>query len=446
MKRTFLITTIIFVLNSVFTTAQDIVTYMNVHLTDGTVVQYEDSKVCQVSFHQLDMSDPAVIDSLAKIQQGDYNADSLWNNCSISGAAERYIPMDNRLTTKDYIQADIEYIVVNKQYNIWIHVFENNKYKGVYKNGQCVFSNYVGISGIIDLKPIKQLFPSALYKITIFKDDQNSSISPTESTNVKMYNSIYYHNVYVPTIKRFNHGPILTFIDDDGCAESAMNWEMIYDFCGVKPSMALITNRIGKSSAYLSWEKINNLKQKGFEFISHTNSHTNITNLSDSALLVDLQTSINLLKQHNCNSNFLVYPGNKHNNSTDSIVSILFKGAFCGENRMNNFPLDKTCITRFSNLNTTTTIQIEDTEGNLQTVYPSRTEAELKSIINQTIEYKGWTVIMTHLYNSYNSKMHCNEEMRKSIINMIKYAQSKGVRIMTVSEAFDYFSNAEDNK
>jgi len=436
MKRTFFITTIIFVLSSAFTTAQDIVTYMNVHLTDGTVVQYEDSKVCLVSFLQLDMSDPIVIDSLAKLKQGDYNADSLWlENKGITNG--KYFSISTRISTKDYIPQDVDYILINEDYAIFLHAFESDAFQGVISNGECSPTKLQSICGRIDLKFIKQRYPSYQYKISLYKKG-NPDMDISECTNLKMFNSIYYENIYIPEERVKNPKPILSFIDDDGFAEATKNWKIIFDSCGVKPTMAIITDRVNKNKC-ITWETIDELQQIGFEFISHTKDHSNITTLTDSALIENLQSSINALKQHGCNSDFLVYPGNRHDEATDKIVSQLFKGAFWQGDRPNYLPLNNTAINRYSILNTSTKIQIKDSNGETQFVYPAKSDEILHAIIDEAIERGGWVVFMSHFYNSYSSGYHCDEEMRNAIIRLVRYARSKGVQIMTVGEAFENF-------
>lgn len=444
MKRQYLPALIISLLSLATASAQDIITYLDVHLSDGTVVQYENKKVSHVSFHQIDMSDPIVIDSLAKLNQADYNADSLWINKGI--ASGNYFSTNTRISTKSYIPEEVDYIVLNTDYHIFLHAYEENIFKGAYSQGQFITSGTLyALSNKINLKSIKEEHPTYQYKISLFKKNGNDNITISESSNLKMFNRIYYNNVYIPEEKAKNPKPILSFIDDDGFAEAATNWEIIYDSCGLKPSMALITKSVNASSSQISWQTVERLKQLGFEFISHTNSHQNITTLNKSDLIEDLQTSINILKEHRCNSDFLVYPGNRHNLSTDTIVSTMFKGAFTQEDKTNLLPLIPTALKRHSILQTHK-VEIKDAKGNTQNVFPAKSDAELQAIIDEAINNGGWVVFMCHFYNNYSYGYHCDEEMRNTVIKLVRYAQSKGVQIMPVGEAFKNFKYPTNTK
>lgn len=438
MKRIYIPTLILSLQSYTASIAQDIITYLDIHLSDGTVIQYEDKQVSHVSFHQIDMSDPAVIDSLAKLKQRDYNADSLWINKGISGGI--YFTTNTRISTKTYIPEEVDYILLNKDYHIYLHAYEDNVFKGAFSNGQFITSGKAyALSNIINLKAIKEGYPEYRYKISLYKKNGNDEICISESCNLKMFNSIYYYNVYLPAERAKNPEPILSFIDDDGFAEAAKNWEIIYDSCGLRPSMALITKNVNSSNSQISWQTIERLKHLGFEFISHTHSHRNITTLTRTELIEDLQTSINILNEHECNSDFLVYPGNKHNESTDTIVSSMFKGAFWQGDRINILPLNTTSINRYSILDATHKIETMDAKGNIQNVYPAKSDAELQSIIDEAVDRGGWVVFMCHFYNNYSYGYHCDEEMRSTVIKLVRYAQSKGVKIMPVGDAYENF-------
>jgi hypothetical protein len=78
-------------------------------------------------------------------------------------------------------------------------------------------------------------------KIRLFQDTYDSSI-----TAVNTFPSIL--GIKRPTVverSRYNSRPVVTFIDDDCLDEALDNWEVISDETGVKPTIAVVTSRVG---------------------------------------------------------------------------------------------------------------------------------------------------------------------------------------------------------
>lgn len=435
MKKLALILTGVLAVNAIF--AQHVITQMNIHLAEGGGVKtYNKSQIDFVDFCQFVQTDEEYADSIKRINEGNYNNESIWEQGFISSG--KGYPSEARYRTKDYLGDSIDVVIVDEEYSIYLCAFQNNKWVGFWTGND--FSGSGGTAKMlyhkIDLISFRKSFPEYQFKLVIRKGNELLSIK--DPLTLGFYNILYYYYVYVINEQKKNPGPILTFIDDDGGAEQADHWKEIYERCGVTPSMALITNTIGTSNK-ISWETVSKLNNIGFEFISHTHNHKNITTLSHDELVLDLENTRKALFNHNCNGDLLVYPGNHHSEATDSVVSRLFKGAFGQGDYMNVPPLNKVAINRYSILDTTYKIDVTTPSGETKSVYPVKSEQELRTIIDDTVLRGGWTVFMCHLRNSYSDGYHYDEEVRDRIISLCRYAKSKGVRIMTAGNGLKEF-------
>jgi hypothetical protein len=416
--------------------AQHIVTQMNIHFAEGGVKKYDKSQIDFVDFCQFVQDEEEYADSIKRVNEGNYNDESVWEQGFIYGG--KGYPAENRFRTKQYLGDSIDIVIINENYSSYLCAYENDNWRGFWNGIEFVSKGFLHPHKI-NLKELRLSYPTYKFKIVALKsDDKPLSISDV-CNNYSFFNYYYYFNVYVPKDQASRPQPILTFIDDDGYAEQPEHWKELYDSCGVTPSMAIITSKVGASNS-ITWETIDELSAIGFEFISHTHNHKNITTLSHDELVADLVNSKKMLIEHNCNDNLLVYPGNHHSEATDSVVRRLFKGAFWQGDYMNIPPLNKVAINRYSILNTSYKIEVKSPAGDTKSVYPLKSEKELRSIIDDTILRGGWTVFMCHLLNGYSAGYHYNDELRDRIISLCRYAKSKGVRIMTAGEALKEYT------
>lgn len=220
---------------------------------------------------------------------------------------------------------------------------------------------------------------------------------------------------------------MITFIDDDGMLASAESWERISDSTGIAVTMAIITNRMGlvtDVNEYMSWEDVERLSSKVFEFISHTNNHIVITEASDKDLVRDFEETKRLLDEHGCNSDLLVFPQNASDERSLRIVEKYFKASFRGANLVNVPPIDRYQITR---------VNLMDSSKKPLTL------SAMKKWVDIAVEEGGWIVFMGHnYYDVFDSQAENN------IIELCAYAKDRGVKIVHASEGAEYFFTFSD--
>ena len=241
----------------------------------------------------------------------------------------------------------------------------------------------------------------------------NASIVLADYSATKVYESTY------------NGDAMVSIIDDDGVLASAESWERISDAVGGIPvTMALITSHIGDvygGNQQVTWADVRRLKAKGFEFISHSHGHVDLTTLSEAGLEADFDAAQQALDDHGCTPGFLAYPFNANNTTVQGVAMKYFQGAFKGSNLVNELPIKPFELTRVNLFNLAGDAMLS--------------LSAMKSWVNSAIAKKGWLVFMAHNYYPF-----VDTEAETRMIQMLQYAKGNGVKIVSVSEGFRHFN------
>ena len=259
--------------------------------------------------------------------------------------------------------------------------------------------------------------------------------------NVDEYNNIHFLEHEDAAL--FYPQPTLTFIDDDGSLDALLNWESICDELGIRITAALVTNSVGDGT-HVSWDEVERLQNKGFEFVSHTANHINIVTTSDEKCIKDFEASIAALREHGCEYRYLVYPYNSITSEKTALVKQYFDagiglgGSSGNPGSDNTLPLYTYWIRRFSiNLENTTT-KVEH-NGEIIDARAFRDLETLKGYIDAAVANGSWVIIMTHLRS--DGDFYFDDDVRNMIVNLCGYATEKGVAIQTFGEAFPRYQN-----
>lgn len=255
-------------------------------------------------------------------------------------------------------------------------------------------------------------------------------------------------------VKYIEQRGIFTFTDDDGYSEQLSHWLDISKETGIKITEALVTNWIGQEAQApdypyltpLTWDEIKQYQGVGFEFVSHSHNHLYFGGAdvgTEQALTADVEASQAQLIAHNCNPEFLVYPGGRKDQSDngiiDTVVRTHFKGAVAISEAANTVPLYTYTIFRYSILDSNNTQSVEDSNGNTRNVYLVHTLDWFKNIIDDAIANNKWVVFMSHLYNYGN--YYYNNDLKNRLSEVAKYITDNGGQIMTLSDAFNIRKN-----
>ena len=367
-------------------------------------------------------------DELFEAVADDMNNATLWVKGGIAETGSEY-PATNVVRTASYIPDGVKLIYAKGNWIFMAFLYDVND----------ILVGVWGGTGIIQTasKWLYYLMPEHLsgYKIRLIarrRDSADITVNDVVA-DVHFLNEIH--------AKAFCRTPTLTFIDDDGSLNSLENWESITDEIGVKITSALVTGvmRNGESNPQkLSWEDVARLQNKGYEFVSHTHNHINIIDSTADVVVEQFESSIAALREHGCESRYLVYPYNKINSAKMPLVKKYFSAAVgLGQETENILPVQTHDLKRVS-INSDALIDKEYNGESVQ-VAGFRSLDELKGYIDRTLINGGWLIIMTHLRND-NSYYH-DDASRTMIIDLCKYAVENGMLIQTFGEAFQRYKN-----
>ena len=356
------------------------------------------------------------------------NSEELWEKGGISASGSEY-KESKTLRTKDFLADEISLVYAEGDYTFTAHIYdENGSYVGVWDG-----------KGISDASARKLYYFNTDglqgYKIRLMLYRFNAT-----DISVEECKSIHFLNT--EKAKEFYPAPTLTFIDDDGSLDALTNWESICDEIGIKITSALVTGVMGESDKNpqkVSWEDVMRLQNKGFEFVSHTHHHVNLTTSSEERIIREFEDSIKALREHGCESRYLVYPYNAINTSLMPLVQNYFSAAVgIGMESDNLIPVYTYHIRRYDINDTSISVE-KEYNGETVSVHSFKSLDTLKGYIDDAIVNGGWVIIMTHLRN--DGVFYFDEEIRQNIIELCKYATEKGVQIQTFGEAFEKYKN-----
>lgn len=370
----------------------------------------------------------------AAVQSGDglikaENAPLVWKKGGYTGTGSFY-KSSNTMVTEDYVPEDAHLIYAENNFVFYPVVYDtNDNYLGFWDGSDIVQSAtktvfYINAEG---------LAPNKL-KLMVRKNDETEISAEECSSNIHFLNRA--------SAKNFAAGPTLTFIDDDGSKEALENWESICDELGINITSALVTNSVGVGG-HASWEDVERLQSKGFEFVSHTHNHINLTTTSAEKIETELSETIKALKEHGCEYRYLVYPYNAINTDLMPLVGRYFEaGVGLGSGKTDNsLPIYTYHIRRYSINDSSITVE-KEYNGEIVSAASFKTLDTLKNYIDDAVVNNGWMIIMTHLRNDEN--FYFDDAMRSNIVELCNYAVERGVEIKTFGEAFDDFRNRSE--
>ena len=368
---------------------------------------------------QLDSNQPIV---------EDLNSVELWESGYITSTGEN-AKDSSKLRTKDFLPESVALIYAEKDAEFYVAVYDlSGNYKGFWterglKSSPEARVRYFNTGGLDGCK----------FRLMIRRPDTTIPIEDYTG-KIHLLDGLYKRS--------FTPKPTLTFIDDDGNANALENWESIADEIGIRITFALNTGNM-EDGEHTTWATVERMHNKGFEFVSHTHKHINITTTDKSKVEEDFKATISALREHGCEPRYLVYPYNAIDAEKLPLVKQYFTAAVgLGGGRDNAIPLYSYELRRYS---------INDTSISVEKEYNGQTVAAhsfisletLKGYIDTALVNGSWVIIMTHLRN--DGIFYHDEESRQMIIDLCRYAAEKGMTIQTFGEAFSRYKNIMEN-
>jgi peptidoglycan/xylan/chitin deacetylase (PgdA/CDA1 family) len=212
--------------------------------------------------------------------------------------------------------------------------------------------------------------------------------------------------------------PALTLMYDDGNDTDYTIAKPTMDQYGFKGSSAIITGQIGASGS-LSLTQMKGLASDGWEIVSHTVDHPDMTTLTAAAADAELKDSKATLVADGFNVTDFAFPYGAYNDNLIADATQYYTSTRTfetGYNSIGVFPYD---------------IKI-------QTIVASTTVADVQGWIQQAKTNNDWLVIVTHLINATgDDEYHIDPTTYKSIISAVA---STGINVITYQQGIAQYA------
>lgn len=402
------------------------------HETTGSIALTDYAK-CTL-YNYLQASAQTIKTNVQKLSlANDYNDVSFWavNGYDITTGSR--ISWSGKIRTNDFVPDYVSVIsTVDSDTNLWLLAYNSlGNYVGTWNWTSCAFDTTGQNCREFDVENISKFYPSYRYKLMMDAPNGTSDYNKCKFAN---------HNSRQVLLKY--RKPVLSFIDDDGYAESAQIWENLCDRANIRMDMALVTSQIDSVNYIVTSDTVKRLDNKGIEMISHTHGHINLNTETDPDVVkTDFETAIQALRDLYGTSNFVVYPYTQITSDNAAIVRQYFKAGFGERNAINTYSISKSYIARVT-LNDGGTKQDIVVDGQTISAMPFKSLDTIKGLLRKAVMTNGWIIFMTHLRNTYNGDgFYYSSSVGDDIVSACEYAREIGMEILPVSKGYEVFSN-----
>jgi len=220
--------------------------------------------------------------------------------------------------------------------------------------------------------------------------------------------------------------PSATIIFDDGDIEDYTIMYPYFKSKGIKGCSALISSQTDKYSQFINMNQIYQMYSYGWDFLSHTTDHLDLTKLNTAEIDYQLESAKNFYESKGIEISGVVYPFNSYDDKVITEAKKYYDAGFAY-----NYP-DKPVY------NT----DLKDNRYNIYRVMLEMPLSENKKIIDEAIKNNGWLVFMGHGHY-YRPEMYPDDSIwpgkwgnnAQKAKDTIEYLINSGVRIITVKEA-----------
>jgi len=240
----------------------------------------------------------------------------------------------------------------------------------------------------------------------------NSLAYPTDAPNIRP--------LEISSKPRPLRGPRLTFRFDDGFINDSQDVRPILLELGINATFCIVNSYVGQTLdtvPYMTWDQIRQLQADGNEIASHTFHHVNLTTLNAADLDAELASGVAGLKAQGLNVNILAYPLNAHNAQVRKGARKQVRGALAGGYTSAVPPLDTYALP-------------------FREFVPNAPLSLYTGWIDEAIASNGICCVLIH-----SRFPEFDAGQKQNFRDMIAYARSHGVEIVTASQALERDGN-----
>lgn len=212
--------------------------------------------------------------------------------------------------------------------------------------------------------------------------------------------------------------PIVSFTSDDGFAQDLTIMKPILDEFGVPATCALTSNNVTDLSIRIDLQN-----NHGWEFASHTVTHSSLTELTESEIENELANSKQQLENMGFKINHIVYPVGASNETVERIAKKYYKSGYRYQVGVNKGVVDSFRLYRIP-------------LGGYYNTTGQDTLEFYKSKVDEAIANNGWAIFCLHPFSP-----DFNETQQQYLRDLITYVQSLNIPITTLSDGYKIHGN-----
>lgn len=215
----------------------------------------------------------------------------------------------------------------------------------------------------------------------------------------------------------------ITFVDDDGHKNFLSKWLPLMQSKNFGMSVAVVTDWVGRGANDMDWDDLRAIRSAGVDIVCHSKTHdNNMSTWTEDQVVAEFEEARSLMAAQGIESNVLAYPGGTGDFAhVRSAAKHVFDAAIIsGGNIPNRIPITNSYIYRYAlDTNATPTLTF------------------FKSVVDEAKRSNGWAVFMSHSQNTT-----LDAAMLNVVSDLIDYARSNEVEIVTVREGLQMFANS----
>jgi len=215
-------------------------------------------------------------------------------------------------------------------------------------------------------------------------------------------------------------GPMISFLTDDASFGDTTRLLPLFREKGVVATAAVVSGQmLNPSSAFwLNVNGVRELQKAGWEIVSHSRTHPDLTTLTDEQLVTEFRDSRRELADNGFLTDTIVYPYGQQNLRVREAACKFYTKGFLAWGEVNELPL-------------TTNFQIGRYALGAWASEGWNTPEFYKARVDEAIAKNGWLVFMLH---PGDVDLH-NAQQHEYLSQTIDYIKSRGVPIVTTGEA-----------
>jgi peptidoglycan/xylan/chitin deacetylase (PgdA/CDA1 family) len=225
----------------------------------------------------------------------------------------------------------------------------------------------------------------------------------------------------------------VTFQFDDVFITQYTAAKPLFDSKGIKASIMVTTENVGKSKYYMSWNQLTEMYNEGWEIGAHTVNHIDLRSANEESIRYELSQGKAVLEVHGFqNVNNFAYPYNYYDLDVLYVISDYYRSARTSV-AQTGFFVNPTNIHPYE-------LSAYEARLNIDNV------ANAYTYVNKAQKEGRWLIYILHEFSDNGiTNNTASKEITdiKALEMLIDYIQDRNIPIVTTEQALNYYIGFE---